>query len=1748
MIAFSKSFTMVGKFFNFTKSGISVTTNAAGQGRKVLTTPPPKFDPSITKILEDQMSAQLKKKDAIRDSMESKSKVFKTKLNRQKMRDLKSATIQDGFLSTGIFADIKSLLVRIGCEQKQSFFVSILHLLIDLYFAESVPQYISSVMHFVRDVLPDTLVDLAISFFNKYVSAAFVEVQDAFFGENVVNTIHDLFNMKASAMKSKTWKKMCDFFNYVVSLLIGIGGTDEDTYFAKIKDLVTQPIDLGLPLLLGLFESLIYLMKQGYQAFHVRHPMSFFFNETSLATWIEEVDAVNLDLININSPDILLQKPQSEILARMQALLSRAREMKSCIQGVEGKILKDYYTKLMISATNLHNSMTASKFRKAPFTMLINGEPSVGKTSFLSHCHIFFAKIMKLSPGEEGKYVRQFWDAFWSGFKTTHWCIIFDDISFEKVDKVMSLASSSQADLIQVANNMTTAPNMANLEDKGKVFCMPRLVLATTNCKHLNAQSLFQTPYAVLRRFPHVITLEVKPEFADSNGGLDLTQPNLPEEFKFQGKDWWLIHVEKPVAMHDQEGKLAPQPLYRKVATFDTMADFRRWMKAAVLEHERVQEQIVNFHTVSKTIDFCDACFEELTDCKCSPPELISGSSSDSEEEAEIQGGFSDFYHNTFGEGVDPSTSVSNYLWYSAWFSIIGQYICAVIFCFCTSLSIKFYITVCFFIWLRQICIHNLMIALCWYLWCCTPRMLQKALLIWYSKRFAKGFIKNHRHFIGYIQGLAALVALYKGYGIVSNCMKFKSDLKAEQECRDYLEKSAQDEEAFLMAREDKDARIPKLEAKAIVQGGAVSVPDIYLETERSVAFDFGSKITSWKAMSNGEALSKIQENIVRVHSKESHKTGCGIFIQGQVLITNYHLFAGDKIFQVKHERRVDVKTGWMTIPDKDIVLDIEHDLMAIRFRNIPPMKDLIELIPQNIIVDMRCAVSVLTRQADNNEILIHGSKYCYWGGLGTIEHPRIGEKSFEYYSAVCNSTIKGDCGSPYVAHSPFGPCIIALHQNVKMGVINGVALKRSIVEELIGNISDGVQGGSLLREGCSFALQKWSKDSNLRRIENPHCYVFGTSQRRFPSKSHVTKSLLYEECVEHGFKDEFAKPVMKDRQVWINQATPMVEREFKIDIDLLDEAVELFTDESINSIPVEDFSIVRKLDDDEALNGVHGMNYVDKIPRKTSAGFPHNCSKMKFLDFIGDRAILNEDIQRDASDVEKILRDGCRSMPVFMGSLKDEVISSAKAEMKKTRMFTGSPLAFSLVMRKYLLTVNAFIQGHRSQFECCVGVDALGPEWDDIASYLESFSDNFIAGDYANYDKKMTADLILAAGTILERICRTAGYAEEDLRVVHTLVYDLAFPVMNFDGDIVMTCGSEPSGHPLTVIVNSIVGSLLLRMAFINLKRTEEIKGSFKDNVRAVIYGDDNLMGSKLQSYNHTYLQNFFSEQGLVYTMAEKGQESIPFISLKECTFLKRDFYLHPRLKTRVGRLSEKSIRKMLMYRLPKGSMDSANHAIEVMDTSCREMFFWGEEKFNDHRDWCLSLVEKLDLQECVRPSDFHDFHLIEQWYLDKWNLHQTLPLKQRTFYIKPEVQCGWLEVEEPVCDKCLHDDCEYFASDSVICKRCSRCRPSGKCRVDKWFLGCLHCEINYPLHCDCCYGSTINMQTYEKDGLTTHFYCKQCFDLLELRSNYIVLKKQSNGSYRRDPVNLTSDFTRLSIRENNISIEEIPFREYSL
>jgi hypothetical protein len=324
------------------------------------------------------------------------------------------------------------------------------------------------------------------------------------------------------------------------------------------------------------------------------------------------------------------------------------------------------------------------------------------------------------------------------------------------------------------------------------------------------------------------------------------------------------------------------------------------------------------------------------------------------------------------------------------------------------------------------------------------------------------------------------------------------------------------------------------------------------------------------------------------------------------------------------------------------------------------------------------------------------------------------------------------------------------------------------------------------------------------------------------------------------------------------------------------------------------------------------------------------------------------------------------------VGHLKDGPLPFTKIADKKTRLFTGAPADWSVVVRSKLLTFVRLLQKNKFVFEAGPGTTCQSAEWGKIYDYLVVFgTDRIIAGDYGKFDKRMTADFILAAFQIIANIFEAAGFTPEEVRMIMCIGEDVAFPIVSLNGDLLEFFGTNPSGHPLTVIINSIVNSLYMRYCYTVLN-PERTCSSFKKNVHLFTYGDDNIMGVSKRTpwFNHTNVQDILANIGVEYTMADKESESVPFISIDQTQFLKRKWRYDEDVGAWLCPLEEESIHKSLTTWVPSKSIDMYAQMVAVISSANSEYFFYGKEIFEHHHAFFKEILKQEPYDKYVMES----------------------------------------------------------------------------------------------------------------------------------------------------------------------------------
>lgn len=434
---------------------------------------------------------------------------------------------------------------------------------------------------------------------------------------------------------------------------------------------------------------------------------------------------------------------------------------------------------------------------------------------------------------------------------------------------------------------------------------------------------------------------------------------------------------------------------------------------------------------------------------------------------------------------------------------------------------------------------------------------------------------------------------------------------------------------------------------------------------------------------------------------------------------------------------------------------------------------------------------------------------------------------------------------------------------------------------------------------------------------------------------------------------------------------------------------------------------LVHPYSKDSILAGIDGVNSVDRIDLSTSMGFPINKQKKNFI-HESDREVpgitcpldIDDQFWEEVERMEECLANGERVFTVFRGNLKDEPTKFTK---KKVRVFAGCEFAFLCLTRKYYLSLIRVIQSNWDQFECAVGINAHGKDWTKLAETLTRFGDErMIAGDYAAFDKSAAPEAMLGAFDQLIRIAEKAGFTERQLCIMRGIATEICLPVYEFNGVLLQMFGSNPSGHPLTVIINNIMNSLYLRYAYYVIHDGEKVP-PFCDVIALMCYGDDNAMGvgESETKFNHTRVSEELAKVGIKYTMADKEAESVPYIKFSEVSFLKRFFVWNEDVGQYVAPIEEASISKSLHNYMKRKGSDTLPEKIaaDAIKNAQREYFRHGRDVYTTRMDQLAKVRDECDLTAYVGNLLSYDEAVVQ--YLD------AAEKTKRSIHEEPDLIC---------------------------------------------------------------------------------------------------------------------------------------------
>ena len=363
-----------------------------------------------------------------------------------------------------------------------------------------------------------------------------------------ITDFRDLLDQWERLQESTLVQKFLKAYKFAIAVgafsLIGIK-IDKHTVAACKKE-----ANFGLTgpnFIVSILDAISLLIQRGLMFLKTGRWETFFHGPMSYGKWYDKCQKVrresnfvgNLEAVDTNYHTFT--SDVAEVIEEGEAILRFGKQT----TGVEAKAIKTLLNDMKMIQATLFTYNEAQRSRRPAFSLLVCSGSSLAKSTFVDMIYKFMGQVWKLEATDAFKYTRNSAEPFWSGWNSSKWFILLDDIAY--INPNSPVQDMSLTEMISLVNDVPLVPNQAALEDRGKNPVRARAVIATTNVKHLNAHAHFSCPLAVQRRLPFVVNLRPKPEYARTDSPQMIDPMKLPPIVD-DWPDYWLITVERDLS------------------------------------------------------------------------------------------------------------------------------------------------------------------------------------------------------------------------------------------------------------------------------------------------------------------------------------------------------------------------------------------------------------------------------------------------------------------------------------------------------------------------------------------------------------------------------------------------------------------------------------------------------------------------------------------------------------------------------------------------------------------------------------------------------------------------------------------------------------------------------------------------------------------------------------------------------------------------------------------------------------------------------------------------------------------------------------------------------------------------------------------------------------------------------------------------------------------------------------------------
>lgn len=392
-----------------------------------------------------------------------------------------------------------------------------------------------------------------------------------------------------------------------------------------------------------------------------------------------------------------------------------------------------------------------------------------------------------------------------------------------------------------------------------------------------------------------------------------------------------------------------------------------------------------------------------------------------------------------------------------------------------------------------------------------------------------------------------------------------------------------------------------------------------------------------------------------------------------------------------------------------------------------------------------------------------------------------------------------------------------------------------------------------------------------------------------------------------------------------------------------------------------------KKISLQEAICGNNGIEGFQPLDWSTSEGFPLN--NLRPTGHTGKRWLfslqettnglqllgMEKELLRLLSLWETLYSRKIRPYTVFIDCLKDTCLPKEKCRIPgKTRIFSISPVQFTILFKQYFLDFMASYQKARFDAEHGIGMDVNSMEWTQLAMRICSKGSKIIAGDYSNFGPALSSQVASKAADIILDWYLYNDASAQDQQIRKIMMEEIIHAFHLCNNVIYQTPCGIPSGSPITAPLNSLVNCLYIRIAWLGIMKDTELDNfvAFDENVVLVTYGDDiimNVSDKVIDYFNTITISDFFANYNIKFTDADKSNQLIKYRTLEDATFLKCHFVRHPFRPCFLASLDEISVEGTVNWIKRKGN--AVENTLACVDAGINLAYGRGPEYFNWYR-----------------------------------------------------------------------------------------------------------------------------------------------------------------------------------------------------